>query len=241
MSVSGKGIHPYIGIAYSDKQNDSSFDDIERTRVVNINAGMVCQPDLGQNELVKPFVGFNLGGCLISSTISLTNATQTSLRENYIYVDRDYNDYKIETLIKPGFVVKTDDRLAVLYLLGIGQYEWGEFYDFREKVDGIGNIYNMAGERFTYGFGLGGEYQMGIVDEYDVGFSCEVGSLFNITQSIAFEDRDQNIDELVVYGKGDFYRMNIYKFGPYIDFKKLRADFSYSSMGKYIFQITYRL
>lgn len=201
---------------------------------------MVLQPDLSSRELVKPFFGLDLSGSLISSTISLTSGTNSDLLENDIYVDRDYEDYKIETIVKPGFVVKYDDRLFLLYLLGVGQYEWGEFSDFREKVDGIGNIYNMAGQRFTYGFGLGGEYQMGIIDEYDIGLSFEIGSLFNTTQSIAYEDRDENINDLLLYGEGDFYRLNLYKFGPYIDYKNIRADFSYSSMGKYIFQILYR-
>jgi len=236
LSSPKKGFHPHFGVSYGDKQeySDASYETLQSFMV---NTGVLFQPSLESDTIIGPFYNINVSGSFSQIMINPDADTVNLLRENNIENIGGKSSFSFETVFQPGFLFKYNKILGSAYIQGIVKYEYGDYYNFRKEIDGIGNIYNIANSPFIYGFGYGTDFQIGVLEYCDIGISFETESLFNKTQSVNYSSLQDN---KVISYKNDTYRFSVYSYEPYIEYKNMRYSIKISTTGVTNFTVTYR-
>jgi hypothetical protein len=241
LSTPSKGMHPYVGLEYADKQNyDTSSETVEKYQAMGVTSGLILQPELAQDKVLAPFMNCCLNASVVDYKIDLNKDTKNQLALLHMDYLTSNKDIKLEGIIRPGFLVKSNDFLFSVFLQGIVKYEYGEFSYFRSELDNKANIYNLKKNNITSGFGYGFDAQRGIIGKYDVGCVLNMDVLFNRTQSLPYSDQNVSISSVELMENGDPYREIVYKIEPYVDYKNMRASFSATDKHKYCFQISYK-
>lgn len=236
LSLPKKGFHPHFGVSYGDKQeySDSSY---ETFQSLMVNTGVLFQPSLEIDKIIGPYYNMNASGSFSEIIINPDATTVSLLRENNIDDLDEKSNYYFEIKFQPGFLFKYNQIMAAAYLQGIVKYEYGDYYNFRKKSDGIANTYNIAKSQFIYGFGYGTDFQIGVLNYCDIGISFEVESLFNKTQSVDYSSLQEY--EVVKF-KNNNYRYSALTYEPYIDYKNIRFSVKISTTEVTNFSITYK-
>lgn len=240
LSIPKKGFHPYVSASYSDKQGIGSIRESNETfHSESITTGCYYQPSLEEQNVFKSFYNLCLSGNSITYKPRVTQDQSKEISLNNINCDNSFTDFSLALVGKPGFLVKRTNRLLSAYLIGLIQYENGDYSRFRKKVDQIDLLYNLSSNNFSFGFGYGVNAQYGRIGKCDLGISFEETSLFNRTQSVSYS-YITNDSDVVLSDDGDTYRKTVFKIEPYIDYKHIRFSTSFNSSEKISYQVTYR-
>lgn len=240
LSVAAKGFHPYLGASYADKQSIGSVrESIETFHAESVGAGVYYQPSLTEDRVFGSFFNASLSGSSVSYTPRFTNDQKESIASMGVSNGDHFTDYSVQFVGKPGFLVKRNNALLSVCLLGIVRYENGDYSSFRKKLDQVDSLYNLSDSAVTYGFGYGISYQYGNPDQWDIGISLESSAMINKTQSVSYAYLTNDSDT-VLSSDGDVYRKTSLKIEPFVDYKHCRFSVAVINAEKVSYSVTYR-
>lgn len=235
------GLHPYASASFSAKSEiDDREESIEDFRAGTVTVGLNYHDELEKRTAFVPFVGGALSGSIVSYDPRFLENEYEAIQAESIDADGDFIDYSVEIVVKPGLLLKLHRFLASVYCIGIGRYEDGPYASLRNDLDGIEDMYNLADNAWSYGFGIGEDIQFGTPGSFDVGLNGEITTMFNRTQSISSEYLEGDSDARVVAG-GDAFSHSSFTFGPYIDFRHWRCSITWGTSDISTVKVVWRL
>lgn len=218
-----KGFHPYATAAFTGKHSVSNREySIEEYRAGTATVGMNYHKSMEERNAVLPYFGLALSGGYTWYEPEFLDSERAALESAGITVDNYLDGYSGEMIIQPGMLFKLNRVLMQVYLQGIVTYEDGSYASLREKADGTANMFNLTDNPWTFGYGLGYEFQFGTPGSWDIGFFMEYHQFVNRTQSVSYDYIKDESATMLSPG-GDVYIKHSFKFGPFMDFQNFRA------------------
>jgi hypothetical protein len=133
------------------------------------------------------------------------------------------------------------------YMGFFGDYERGEYQNFRSDVDGVGNCYNRSANAWTFGDAIGVDIAFGAADKFAFGVVVEGRNCLMRSQSYDREVRADSDDDGLFYTNyrvitkdgGSPQWAGVFKVEPYLDIKSMRVACAFSP-GNATLSTTYR-
>jgi len=229
-----EGLHPFAGLNIGiDKANGFSSSHF------GANLGLLSQTSLEKEWGLSFFSALSSKLEYSSITFNPSSDSLIVMKENEKRLfDAKKNSFTSDLVLRTGPSVLFPIGSFTLFGLGVAGYENGDYFDYRSKLDTIGNYYNIATNRFSYGYGYGCDVSFGIKDAWDFGVLMEDRKMFSHTQSY-----ESTSSEGIVYY---FYPMGIkytnstvpggvrlvsgfFKTEFYMDYKRIRNSISFSA------------
>jgi len=238
LSTPEGGPHPYIGVSGGLSHDSSStflLDDASFTsKNIGLNAGLLFQPSLLADNAFGGFVALNARGVFSYCTISPNYELRNSLTSEEIQnLTAQKNSFSYEMAVRFGAIGKLKIVTLAMYANLFADFEKGDYYDYRKKIDGTGNFYNIANNELSYGFDLGGDFAIGKTGGFDFGLIYEFQTTYNKTQS--YKSAVINYDSGLF---GDYQVFTVpggidtiiyqYKVEPYFDYRNVRVSCSFN-------------
>lgn len=218
------GLHPYVSASYFSKHGfQESSDSIEDISAVTLSTGFNWHKSIEESDLVLPFFGVSLEGNFISYKPEFTEEEWTSIKDQGVDFNKNLFDYSGELGAKVGLLFRYDWLLAALFFQGIVAYEDGSYASLRQDVDGIGSMYNLVNNPWTYGYSFGFDVQGGTVGKWDLGVIASITTVFNETQSVSWDYIEENVNSPFSTGH-DPYSSTVFLLSPYFDYRNLRLS-----------------
>lgn len=234
------GWHPYASAVYFDKQLLSDLYSSADTLIGgSLTAGFNLHKGFDADNAISPYLGAAISASVLHYTPYFTEQQYAAFETRGINVTRPVLDYSAEVSIKPGITFFMNNLLNSYYLIGLIEYENGDYAALRKRADGVENAYNLVDNAFSFGFGVGGDIQVGRIKEADIGFNVEYCFVFNKTQSVPYAFIESNIMDRPSLG-GEMHRYSSIRYGPYIDYESLRVALLFTDKDTFSFQLSYR-
>lgn len=241
LAQANTGLHPYASASFSDKsETDNREESIEEFKTGTVTVGLNYHESLEDRIVFVPFIGGSLSGSVVSYDPRFLEDEYAAIRARPIDIDGDLLDYSAELVFKPGLLLKLRRILMSVYFIGVGRYEDGAYASLRRDLDGIEDMYNLADNPWSYGYGLGYDIQFGTPDSFDVGLFWEATTMYNRTQSVSREYLDGTSETVLAPG-GDGYSHGTFSFGPYFDYGHWRISLTWGSSDISTVKIVWRL
>lgn len=238
LSFPEKGFHPYIGsgIGANGKLITNGGYDASH---LDLNLGLLYQSSLEKEWTLGYFSS-------LSGTMSYSKYTflpnddskkKMSDSEEILFNDKKAS-FGLDVLARIGLLSKFKIGTFSFYAIGVGQYEDGPYYDYRKVLNEIGNYYNISTDKYSYGYGFGGDLSFGKINEWDTGLIIEVQNINTKTQSYKsdYVEKGSYIVELTDGGSDQIIKR--VKTEYYLDIKKIRV--SINPIGDIAISFTYR-
>ena len=158
---------------------------------LSVQGGALWQTDLSRDSGVGTFVAVD-GRFMVSRIhISSSASDKTLTPSQAALLTTTSNDFVTDVTFRGGPVGKLGFLSLTFYGLGAIQGEWGPYFDYRHRVDGIGNFYNNADTPVTPGLGFGLDLSFSSKNSWSLGATTEMIAMISANQSY-FEVNDGN-------------------------------------------------
>ena len=234
LAMPEKGFHPYLGVGLGMGQ-PSLFNNAYHSNHIGINGGILYQTSLLRDWDVGLFSS-------ISSKVEYSYITFSPDSDSRKLISKEQkelfnahkNSLSSDLILRTGPMFKFKIGSFSLYGLGAIEYENGDYFDYRSKLDNIGNYYNLSTNRFAYGYGYGYDICLGKTREWDYGINIEVRYLLLNTQS--YNSSEINYDRHSTTGEyttttvpgGVDLKYKTGKIEYYADMRNIRTSVSFS-------------
>ncbi len=233
LSVPEKGLHPYVGLTVGNG-HPAIFDSGYIANYVGLNGGLLYQTSLEKDWAIGYFAAAHARSEYASVTFHPNRDSRKKMTEAQESAFQSAQSaYAFELGLKTGLLTKFQIGTFSLYAQGLAQYEGGDYFEFRQEVDGIGNHYNLSTDNLTFGYGLGIDLSYGKKRDWDIGLIYEIQGFFSRTQSFDSDYIDFNEGSWGSYkvntieGGSDLQRL-VLKTELYADVKHVRVSSAFS-------------
>lgn len=182
-SIPQKGFHPSIGVSVGNGE-PAPFNNSYRYINFGLNGGLLYQTSLEKETSIGYFASANafLDYSGISFNPDYDSRDKMSLEEEKLFSNKT-DAFTSEICFRGGLIGKLPFGTLAFYGQGFAQYETGQYYVFRKKVDNIGNYYNLSTEQSTLGYGFGADLCLGQISDFNIGILYEINYVFMESES----------------------------------------------------------
>jgi hypothetical protein len=236
LSVPDPGFHPYLGLSAGMTNNTTSeifFSTDTRSflsKNLSLDAGLLFQPDLRKDYAIGFLGALNANGMYSSCSIDWNGIDITELPQGEKdLMSEKSSDFTSEINARVGVVGKIKMITLAAYVCGFTDYETGEYYNYRKKIDGIEYFYNKSSKQVSCGYGLGFDLSLGEIDRYDFGINYEIRSLYARSQTYKSSEESHDTSGSAAYSVitadgGVEMTWDQMKIEPYVDYEHIRIS-----------------
>ncbi len=240
LSVTKGGIHPYIGLSAGNSHDSSplSTNNIAfESSNLGVHAGILYSPSLEERHDGGAF--FSVGARGLYSVCKTDPRYSTDVvidQETLNALTTNTSDISAEVIVRGGGIIRMS-RVSLAGYMGVfGDYESGEYRDFRSDVDGVGNCYNRSSKLWSFGSAIGIDLAFGVADKFAFGVVAEGRNYIMRSQTYdkeipAEDDDDPYFTRYTVITKegGSPQTAMLLKVEPYMDIQHMRVACAFSS------------
>ena len=251
ISLTKGGFHPYAGISagWTHDSSPLSKNDIEfESKNVGVHVGLLHSPSLERRHSGGGFFALGIRGFYsicktdprFDQDAAIDDATIRALTTSS-------TDMSAEAIARGGGVIRMSRVTLAGYMGFFGDYEQGEYRNFRSDVDGVGNCYNRSAKAWTFGDAIGADIAFGVADRFALGVVFEARNYLMRSQSYDKEVRADDDDDglfftsyrVITKDGGSPQWAAVCKIEPYMDIKNMRVACAFSP-GNATLSTTYR-
>lgn len=239
LSVTKGGIHPYIGISAGGSHDSSplSTNNVAfESSNLGVHAGILYSPSLEERHDGGAFFSVGARGVYsICKTDPRYNREVAISEDTLNALTTSATDLSAEVTVRGGGIIRMSRVTLAGYMGAFGDYESGDYRDFRSAVDGLGNCYNRSSRVWSFGSAIGIDFAFGVPDKFAFGFVAEGRTYIMQSESyekeiLAEDGDDPYFTSYTVITKegGSPQSVTLFKLEPYMDMKHMRVACAFS-------------
>jgi hypothetical protein len=239
LSVTKGGFHPYMGISAGTSHDSSplSTNNVAfESSNLGVHAGILYSPSLEERHDGGAFVSVGARGVYSLCKTDPRYSTDVVIDEETLNaLTTNTSDISAEVIVRGGGIIRMSRVTLAGYMGVFGNYEGGEYRDFRSDVDGMGNCYNRSSRVWSFGSAIGIDLAFGAADKFAFGVVAEGRNYVMQSQTyekeiLAEDDDDMYFTSYTVITKegGSQQLETLIKVEPYMDIQHMRVACAFS-------------